>query len=290
MRVYLAGKMDEEHGDWRSAILDGLRSRPRTGTDRDYFGTPYWQIIVRPGNVFGDEVMVTPWPTEPNTAVMGGHEYVGPYRFGFEPELDSKWSGSFNGSVWYVQHGIMDWRAQKVILQQSENAIRRADMVFVWLNADDCYGTLAEIGFARALGKYIHIVYDRIDSPCIQSEDTWFVGKMASSESYAYNDDGPPEREQYSDWSWRSVIIRKHFQDAVFQWLSAVSDGKPHRVTDEMLEKRIVEWQRDDKDGRLREALHSFSQIAHWSADPRVRSEASRMVQHLTDSRLAHER
>lgn len=52
------------------------------------------------------------------------------------------------------------------------NGIARADMVFVWIDSEDCYGTLVEIGYAKALGKPIAIYHSYKVNP---KGELWFA-------------------------------------------------------------------------------------------------------------------
>ena len=60
------------------------------------------------------------------------------------------------------------------VLSICKRQIDRADIVFAYIDHNDCYGTLAEIGYAHAIGKDITIVFsnDRLKA------DMWFVDKM----------------------------------------------------------------------------------------------------------------
>ena len=52
--------------------------------------------------------------------------------------------------------------------------IDRAEIVFAYIDQNDCYGTLAEIGYAHAKGKEIIIVFDNPDL----KREMWFADKM----------------------------------------------------------------------------------------------------------------
>lgn len=60
------------------------------------------------------------------------------------------------------------------VLNICKGQIDRAEIVFAYINQDDCYGTLAEIGYAHALRKDIVIVFsnDRL------KKEMWFADKM----------------------------------------------------------------------------------------------------------------
>lgn len=46
---------------------------------------------------------------------------------------------------------------RQAVFQRAMFGIHEADYVFAWVDDDQCFGTLVEIGFARALGKKIFI-------------------------------------------------------------------------------------------------------------------------------------
>jgi nucleoside 2-deoxyribosyltransferase len=52
-------------------------------------------------------------------------------------------------------------------------AIEDADLVFAWINSNDCYGTIAELGYAKGQGKLIAIAGPH------KIHDMWFVYEMA---------------------------------------------------------------------------------------------------------------
>ena len=60
------------------------------------------------------------------------------------------------------------------VLDICKRQIDRAEIVFAYIDEGDCYGTLAEIGYAHAIGKDITIVFsnDRLKA------DMWFADKM----------------------------------------------------------------------------------------------------------------
>ena len=52
--------------------------------------------------------------------------------------------------------------------------ILAADVVFAYIDCSDCYGTLAEIGFAYSFKKDVVIIFD---TPELK-EEMWFIDKM----------------------------------------------------------------------------------------------------------------
>lgn len=54
--------------------------------------------------------------------------------------------------------------------------IDKSDMVFAYIDSLDCYGTLAEIGYAYGKGKKIYILYENN----MLEKELWFVSEMAN--------------------------------------------------------------------------------------------------------------
>lgn len=80
------------------------------------------------------------------------------------------------------QHGIGaknggcmgDYYTRDDVLRICKEQIDKAEIVLAYIDAWDCYGTVAEIGYAHAAGKDIFIVFE---SDCFK-EDMWFIDKM----------------------------------------------------------------------------------------------------------------
>jgi hypothetical protein len=65
------------------------------------------------------------------------------------------------------------FRCRRRIHALSERRIDRADFVFAYINAGDCYGTLVELGYARKAGKPVFIAFaDALSRKTV--EDLWF--------------------------------------------------------------------------------------------------------------------
>lgn len=65
------------------------------------------------------------------------------------------------------------------IVELCREWIRRSDVVFVWLDDVEAYGTLAEVGYAAALGKPVWLAEPTIPS-MEQEDELWFVRSMAT--------------------------------------------------------------------------------------------------------------
>jgi hypothetical protein len=147
--VYLAGKVGGS--DWRSKVL----------ADPAVFGDVHANVplVTREG-----------WPrVEAAIRLSDGRAlaYTGPYR-------------SFLG-----EHGASDAAGHCFNFNENDSptvddlpalcafAIRHSDLVFGWIDRTDCYGTLVEVGLARADGIPIFISGPRL------FPDLWFAYALA---------------------------------------------------------------------------------------------------------------
>lgn len=167
-RVYLAGKIRPE--DWRYRLVT---EPSRLSLPTDDCGTG----IFHRDALFRDSTLDDPWPVLEN-ALFGTLDYVGPYFISCS-------HGCFNGKN---SHGIgadleeyddsnhgasLGFPMQEWVVARCQEAIRQADLVIAWIDDPSCYGTLVELGYAKALGKMIWIAGPR------QYEELWFVYHMA---------------------------------------------------------------------------------------------------------------
>ena len=75
---------------------------------------------------------------------------------------------------------IIDGFRRDDILKICTEQIKNADLLFCFIDSEDCYGTLAEIGFAKALNKKIIIQFCNEDI----RNNMWFASKMADFSIY----------------------------------------------------------------------------------------------------------
>jgi hypothetical protein len=147
MNVYLAGKISKNV--WRHQIVIGLRCVDFEGIERitDY---PIW----------GD-------------GISPGVNYSGPYFVGCD-------HGCYHGRN---SHGVFNLigecsgqaapaRDHRGVLGSARIQIDRSNLVFAWIEDLTCFGTLAEIGYARGRNKFIAI-------GGLYFSDLWFVYEMA---------------------------------------------------------------------------------------------------------------
>jgi hypothetical protein len=147
-RVYLAGKI-EKHC-WRHSIVRDLREAL---TDEPA------EIQNCPEPDRHGYVKIGPWPVL-REAIFGTHDYVGPFFAACD-------HGCYHGED---THGVA---RSNVVTGACMEAIDRCDVLFAWVDAHDCYGTIAEIGYAFARRKLIWIGGPRL------FRDMWFVYSLA---------------------------------------------------------------------------------------------------------------
>ena len=82
--------------------------------------------------------------------------------------------------------------------------IMQAEALYGYIDSNDCYGTLVEIGFANAMGIPVHLVFSKELPHCqdktsyndhgqykeFDHDDFWFVKEMATSVSYGHPSEG----------------------------------------------------------------------------------------------------
>lgn len=144
--VYLAGKIHPWHRDgdedWRFTIVPDLVHYVQDEWLAEYINAHNeWSFLPK--------------------AILGRFDYVGPFFTDLSdisgghggPKMDP------HGLAIIVspgeQRGSDSFPIQKLVTELCLNAIKRADLIFAWIESPDCYGTLMELGYAKALGKQI---------------------------------------------------------------------------------------------------------------------------------------
>lgn len=288
MKVYLAGKMDEEYGSWRDALLEDY------SYDRKAQRHPKWRLTADlEDRTWDGERVSTPWPTKPNAMVLGIHEYVGPYRTDVPAQGDWRDLGEFHGSTVQGSHGQSNGAEDPLIVQECLRALKRADFVFAYINRPDCFGTLVEIGVAKEAGAYVAVAVE--EAATWDWSDYWFVERVADATirvappvEIGPEPPYPPTtgllpHEREALWSERYAWcdrrdreadrIRAALKDAIVAWTSRTPVQAPVSLVPHDDSQRLL--------AALTEAANSFAQIGRWSADPRVRDEAQRMLRRI---------
>lgn len=155
MNIYLAGKI--EKNDWRHEIFRNLRN------SQYYRGN---------GN-FKDKMTVD------------GFLYNGPYFLSCDHGC---YHGPNNHGRGVVTAGCGEvGDRSRDVLNKCLQWIETSDIVFVWLDSTDAYGTISEIGYAKALKKPIFIAMDEKFMNRPFSKDTWFIQTMSNWFTFAKN-------------------------------------------------------------------------------------------------------
>lgn len=101
-------------------------------------------------------------------------DYVGPFFVGCD-------HGCFHGPT---THGALgedgiERRDSKQVIQNCCDGVARCDVLFAYINAHECYGTVAEIEQALMLGKHVVLAF----APGLANEtenEFWFVSLRAN--------------------------------------------------------------------------------------------------------------
>lgn len=146
MNIYFAGKIETKN-DWRTNLFPQLE---------DIFNAPF--KINENMKYFG-----------PFFATIEHGSYLD--RDGFGPNQHGL---GINGSIYvtdkYTKELVDKNFTEKQVHHLCENWLKRSDVLFAWIDAPDCYGTLVEIGMAYEMGKELFL--------CFKNEslykDMWF--------------------------------------------------------------------------------------------------------------------
>jgi len=146
-KIYLAGKMGDRRDDWRSV-----------------------------DNSFADETGYTENLSKPKKLGVYGHIYTGPFA------IDES-GGHDGGHITVCGHDSeAPEELKKLVLTGALKQISEYDLLFAWLDSKERYGTIAEIGYAKGLGKEIWIGVKGGDFALYE---LWFVKGMADKLVYA---------------------------------------------------------------------------------------------------------
>lgn len=153
-KIYMAGKISK--GDWRTKYY---------GRDLDLYGDLYetgkaeWKPVP-----VGRHVYTGPFFVRCDHGCYHGNGSHGVGAFGHELDESHGWFGCGPGGM-----------HRDRVLRECMLAIHRSDTLFAWIDSPDCYGTIAEIGYARLVVPDIWIA-----GPS-RYDDMWFVYQMANN-------------------------------------------------------------------------------------------------------------
>lgn len=178
--VYLAGKITGD--DWRGEIVDGWAYQNHSGHNYgralgDSDGKSWDSVPYAAPAAFGAKLdYVGPWWFD--CGVCGGH---GTASDCWEPHAYTY--GEFD------KHGLpcrpLDEgeRAEAMFLvrRNIDAAIKACDLLFAWINSDDCFGTIFEIGLAVARKKTVVVASPRD----FDDQQMWLCQRFAADRVFA---------------------------------------------------------------------------------------------------------
>lgn len=143
MKIYLAGKIKPD--DWRTELC-GETSVQREAMESHGFG----------------EKSINFWGKAPTS-----HTCTGPF---FLPYCHGTNHGNSSHGVGANNTGCCNQLDNNQTVSLCLDGIRRADIMFVWLDgyAFEAYGTIFEMGYAKAIGTPLWVAGDR------PNKDQWF--------------------------------------------------------------------------------------------------------------------
>lgn len=173
---YLAGKITGT--TWRSSIIPDWSFENHSSTYYqayfDYEESKTWSVVPNACTVSGVNLHYTgPWWKDTG----GGHGCSDDSRHphGFSLDYDKP------------DHNEVAAR-QVEVSNAVRRAIQAADLVFAWIDSKDCYGTILEIGFARALGKCVVVAMSQDFADTRAAREMWLATKWGY-----YIDEKTPE-------------------------------------------------------------------------------------------------
>lgn len=158
-RIYIAGRMG--HGEFKPNMYHHApEGRALLGIDLDKSDGKDCGDMYRTG--------------EPVSFWFGTKEYtyVGPFFLG---DNHGCWNHNQYHMIDELSYGEI---TKRDVVDVCKRQIASADLVFAWLGADshEAHGTLAEIGYAKGLGKFVIV-----SSKFSDSQETWFAKLLADN-------------------------------------------------------------------------------------------------------------
>ena len=186
--IYLAGSISKTN--WRETVVDGLR-----GCEGVYckHGCSNYDMA----SLHED------WPVL-KKSILGVHHYVGPFfiRCVNEHTHDCDCYSP-------CSHGVAAeavYEGREGVVQICLDTIRKADLVFSWISREDCFGTIAELGYAKAIGKTVVVAGPEL------FKDMWFLHHMA-------------DFSVFSDKSPREIL--RNVLETSLRWSCKPTNGMP---------------------------------------------------------------
>lgn len=169
---YLAGKITGTH--WRDEIVPEWSEENHSSTYSqafcEYDWDKTWSVVPNAVAVLNGIRLhyAGPWWRD----VMGGHgvshDSSSPHGYSSNLELYEH-----DGELFAPSEEEIDSRREEVG-RAIATAICSSDLFFAWIDSADCYGTLVEIGYAKALGKVV-VVATSSDLPASIADEMWLA-------------------------------------------------------------------------------------------------------------------
>lgn len=153
--IYLAGKISSD--GWRQELVD-IRN--------NFYGDE--KFLIREGYVldYNDDItIVGPFFLSCDHSCYHGNNSHG---VGLNKYYED---GTRYDCYGYTTDLFTEQEVYNICIEQ----IKKSDIVFAYIDATTCYGTLFELGYAASIGKDIIILYD-YEFP---SNDMWFINRAA---------------------------------------------------------------------------------------------------------------
>jgi len=167
MNIYLAGKIEKEC--WRHGIVSDLRESFNPSQNGE------WTILVN--------------------HIGGEHNYTGPFFIscdhGCYHRQSSHGCGATDDRESFVCNGeyYEQFQSRKNVVSLCLKAIERSDLIFAWIDTNDCYGTMFELSYALAKKKTIVLSTPHGFSK--GNEDMWFLFSAIDIENTIICADSP---------------------------------------------------------------------------------------------------
>lgn len=145
-------------------------------------------------------------------------EYSGPFFIGCD-------HGCFHGDN---SHGVLPYDGalcegsgevcQEEVVDYCYKWINKSDAIFCYINSEECYGTMTEIGYAYAKHKPIFMV---INNDCISDKflnDIWFL--IENADEIVYENNITQAHELYLNWAskfFKYNLEKNKIDDEVFE-------------------------------------------------------------------------
>lgn len=173
--VYLAGKITQDN--WRDEIIDNWSSERDCMASRKVVDSCGWEWgVVKNLIPAGHGSMLDycgPWWSDMGQG--GGHGESN--QCGFPHAYGGELQWAHGEPLDLCDPDSLDTKErQGIVARQVLQAVKKCDLLFAWINTDDCFGTIFEIGLAQGFGKCIVVA----SPPEYDDANTWLARQFAT--------------------------------------------------------------------------------------------------------------